>query len=151
MKATSIFVFLMFVSLVRGSAEPASSFDGTWYRTWSMTTPKGLHTEGRGTLTINAHGKSTQLSDITLTLRRPNPPAPLHIVQSCYSTSITGRDSSLTVQWSALKLVSPRPQDIPPALHLWTAPLQQTYVLRGDTLTTRGKEPVTWHRAKSRE
>jgi hypothetical protein len=150
MRATLI--LLVLVCATRLSAQPATSpFDGVWHRTWSTTTPKGLHTEGRGTLTISTHGKTTELSDITLSLRQPNPPAPLHIVQSCHSTSTTARGSSLTIQWSALKLVSPRPQDIPPTLHLWTAPLQKTYVLRGDALTTTGTEPVTWHRAKRRE
>ncbi|HEX4629515.1 MAG TPA: hypothetical protein VH188_00990 [Chthoniobacterales bacterium] len=149
--ATAVLVVMLSVIGSRGAEPTASPFEGVWHRTWSSTTPKGLHTEGRGTLTINTRGRSTEISDITLSLRRRNPPAPLHIVQSCYSTSISRRDSSVTIQWSALKLVSPRPQDIPPTLHLWTAPLQQTYVRRGDTLISTAKEPVVWHRAKQRE
>ena len=103
------------------SAEPrASRFDGTWVRSWSSTTPKGLHTEGRGTLTINTRGKSTEVSDITLSMRVPDPPAPIHLVQSCHALATTVHTTSLTIEWSPLKLVSPRKEDIPPGLHLWT-------------------------------
>jgi len=66
------------------SAEPRGSrFDGTWVRSWSSTTPKGLHTEGRGTLTIKTRGKSTEVSDVTLSMRVPDPPTPIQLVQSC--------------------------------------------------------------------
>jgi hypothetical protein len=152
MKIAHVATAAIFMSTCVVSAEPRGSrFDGTWVRSWSSTTPKGLHTEGRGTLTINTRGKTTEISDITLSMRVPDPPTPIHLVQSCYAIATTVHNSLLTIEWSPLKLVSPRKEDIPPGLHLWTGSNTWTYRLRGDKLVTVENKPLVYGRAKQPE
>ena len=134
-----------------GAGTRAFAFDGTWFATRSATTPKGLHSERRDTLTIDTQGKSTIVYDITLSLRTPHPPAPLHLVQSCYATSIQTSGGSVTIHWSPLTLISPRVEDIPPGLHLTAFAQTITYTLRGKELVILGEKPLVYIRAKLRE
>jgi hypothetical protein len=149
MKCTFLVPIAVLVFAYGAAAElPAPAFNGVWSASRCSTTPKGLHSERRNTLTIDSHGRTTEVYDITLSLRTPHPPAPLHLIQSRYATQVTESGSSISIQWSPLKLVSPRPQDIPPGLLLWTGPTTTRYSLQGSKLATVEEKSLVYTRVK---
>ena len=131
-------------------AETASSFDGTWNRERRYTTPRGVHVVANRTLDIHASGTSTELSRLTLTQTISGVTKTLQIVQRAKAMKSEVKAGVLTIQWSELQLLSPPRSEIPPGLHLWTAPRTFTYTLRGKELfETSDKSMEPFHRVKS--
>ena len=142
---------LAFTSIsVAGSvaARAASPFDGVWKREWSNTTPRGVHQVGKRTITIRTTGVSTEMSTLRLTQTISGVTKTLRLVQSCKATKSEIKGDILTIHWSELKLLSPSWSEIPPGLHVWTAPVTCTYTIRGrDLLATTHNLTDVFHRA----
>jgi|GEM_PF-4727048 len=129
-------------------AQPASTFDGTWTREWTKTTPRGVHVVGRRLIAIRSSGVSTERSELTLTQTISGVTKTLHILQTCEATHTELKGSVLAIRWSAPKLISPKLSDIPPGFRLWTTPVTSTYTLRGqDLLATIEGETDVFHRS----
>src|SRR6478609_7413692 len=120
MRATIHFISFMasiwFVCSATGAT--VSPFDGVWKREWSNTTPRGVHQVGTWIVTIRTAGISSDLSILTLTQTISGVTKTLRIVKSCRATKTELRRDALTIQWSEPTLLSPKPSDIPPGLHL---------------------------------
>jgi hypothetical protein len=139
MRTTFYVIMLLVRSYTAASAAVAapSQFDGVWERQWSSTSPRGVHQDGRWTVTIRTGGISSELFAQTLTQTISGVTKTLRTVQSCKATKNLIKGSTLTIMWSESKLLSPKPSDIPSGLHLWTAPITRTYTIRGKEDLTR--------------
>jgi hypothetical protein len=149
MRATCPVVgFLAFPYLACVAAVAAASpFDGVWKREWSNTTPRGVHQVGTRTITIRTTGVSTELSTLTLTQTISGVTKTLRLVRSCKATTTEVKGRTLTIRWSEVALLSKKPSDIPPGLHLWTAPVTSTYTIHDkELLGTTGKLTSVFYR-----
>ena len=132
------------------SAASVSPFDGVWKREWSNTTPRGVHQVGRWIVTIRTAGISSDLSTLTLTQTISGVTKTLRIVKSCKATKTDLKRDALTIRWSGPTLLSPKPSDIPPGLHLWTSPVTRTYTIHGKELrATTDKTTSIFYRVET--
>ena len=143
--------FLGFISFASStSLAGVSPFDGAWKREWSNTTPRGVHQIGKRLVTIRTAGVSSELSTLTLTQTISGVTKTIRIVQSCKATKTDVRGRTLTIRWSELTLLSPKPSDIPPGLYLWTSPVTCTYTIHGrKLLVTTDKDTDTFYRVSN--
>jgi hypothetical protein len=149
MRAT--FPLIRFLALIwfacSATGASISPFDGVWKREWSNTTPRGVHQVGKRIVTIRTAGISSEVFTQTLTQTISGVTKTLRVVQSCKATMTELRGHTLTIRWSELTLLSPKPSDIPPGLHLWTAPVTRTYTIHGKALlVTTGKATNVFYR-----
>jgi hypothetical protein len=128
----SALAFVWFAHSSTGAS--VSPFDGVWKREWSNTTPRGVHQIGRRIVTIRTAGISSDVFTQTLTQTISGVTKTLRTVQSCKATKTEVRGRTLTIRWSELTLLSPKPSDIPPGLHLWASPVTCTYTIHGKEL-----------------
>ena len=132
------------------SAASVSPFDGVWKREWSNTTPRGVHQVGRWIVTIRTAGISSDLSTLTLTQTISGVTKTLRIVKSCKARKTELKRDVLTIRWSEPTLLSPKPSDIPPGLHLWTSPVTRTYTIHGkELLVTTDKHTDIFYRVSN--
>jgi hypothetical protein len=137
--------FSYFGCLAAGAG--VSPFDGVWKREWSNTTPRGVHQVGSHIFTIRTTGISSDSSTLTLTQTIGGVTKTLRLVQSCKATKTEVKGRTLTIHWSEVTLLSPKPSEIPSGLHLWTAPVTRTYTIRGKALlVTTGKATNVFYR-----
>jgi hypothetical protein len=144
----SALAFVWFAYSATGAS--VSPFDGVWKREWSNTTPRGVHQIGRRIVTIRTAGVSSDVFTQTLTQTISGVTKTLRTVQSCKATKTEVRGHTLTIRWSELTLLSPKPSDIPPGLHLWTSPVTCTYTIHGkELLVTTDKHMDIFYRVSN--
>lgn len=131
------------------AAADASQFDGTWRREWAHTTPRGVRQVGSRTVAIRTTGISFELSELTLTRTISGMTKTLRIVQSCEAMKTEIKGGILTIHWSELNLLWPKPSDIPPGVQFRKDPVSCTYILRGkELLVTTGKDTDVFYRVE---
>jgi hypothetical protein len=144
----SALAFVWFAYPATGAS--VSPFDGVWKREWSNTTPRGVHQIGRRIVTIRTAGVSSDVFTQTLTQTISGVTKTLRTVQSCKATKTEVRGHTLTIRWSELTLLSPKPSDIPPGLYLWTSRVTCTYTIRGkELLVTTDKHTDIFYRVSN--